>query len=68
MTEDGNIEAIAVIIIFIFVGAFAGSMITGCFQSSYYTKLLCQNFYTNTQDYIACLNKPITKIIKEIKE
>lgn len=67
MTEE-NISVIGITIIFILVGAFAGSIITSCCMDNSQRKMLCRNFYSNTQDYIACLNKPFKEIIEEIRE
>lgn len=67
MNEE-NIAAIGMIIIFILVGAFAGSMVTGCLMADSYVEDLCVKLYSNTQDYKACLDKPWREIIEEVKK
>lgn len=66
--SDENILVIGITIMFILLGAFAGSMITSYYMDSSQRKMLCQNFYSNTQDYIACLNKPFKEIIEEVNK
>jgi len=67
MTEE-NIAVIGMIIIFILVGAFAGSMVTGCLMANSYVEDLCVSLYSNTQNYKACLHRPWREIIVEIKK
>lgn len=67
MTEE-NISVIGITIMFILVGAFAGSMITGCLMADSYVEDLCIKLYLNTQDYKACLDRPWKEIIEEINK
>lgn len=67
MTEE-NISVIGMTIIFIMVGAFAGSMVTGCLMANSYVEDLCVTLYSNTQDYKACLDRPWKEIIEEVRE
>lgn len=66
--KEENISVIGMTIMFILVGAFTGSMITAYCMDNSQRKMLCQNFYSNTQDYIACLNKPFKEVIEEINK
>lgn len=63
-----NILVIGITIMFILVGAFAGSMITGCLMANSHVEDLCVKLYSNTQDYKACLDRPWTEIIEEINK
>lgn len=65
MTEE-NIAVMGLIVTFIFVGAFAGSMVTGCLMANSYTEDLCIKLYSNTQDYKACLDRPWREVIEEV--
>lgn len=67
MTEE-NTALIGLILIFIIVGAFAGSMATGFLMEDSYKEDLCVKLYSNTQDYKACLNRPWSEIIKEVNK
>ena len=67
MTEE-NISGIGMIIIFIMVGAFVGSMVTGFLMEDSYIEDLCARLYSNTQDYKACLDRPWKEIIEEINK
>lgn len=66
MTEE-NTASIGLILIFIIVGAFVGSFMTGCLMANSYVEDLCVKLYSNTQDYKACLNRPWSEIVEEVK-
>ena len=67
MNEE-NISVIGVTIIFILIGAFAGSMVTGCLMADFSKEDLCVKLYSNTQDYKACLDRAWKEIIEEINK
>lgn len=66
--KEESISAIGIIIIFILVGAFAGSMMIGCLMANSYTEDLCVKLYSNVQDYKACLDRPWKEIIEELNK
>ena len=67
MTEEDT-GFVGLILIFIIVGTFAGSMATGFLMEDSYIEDLCVKLYSNTQDYKACLDRPWKEIIEEINK
>jgi hypothetical protein len=51
MTEE-NISVIGITIVFILVGAFAGSMVTGCLMANSYVEDLRNTLQANENDII----------------
>ena len=66
--EDISAMGVIIIIMLILVGAFAGSMVTGCSMADSHVEDLCIKLHSNVQDYKACLHRPWKEIIEEINK